>query len=212
MLGFHHFGTFLLFAASILLIVATITAPVVNNIALAKASFTVGSTKTTVNLGTLGYCILVDGSSDSCSSTGVGYEIPPVLVALATSTGVLSDSAEDAINAVTKALVLHPVAAGVSFFAAIVAGCSDRLGFLCAALIAVLAAVLALICMVLDLVFFYVVRKWLRDNDLDVDVSYSYGTWLTVAAFAALFVGVFATACACLSDRKKRRRQYNEKW
>ncbi|GAA5871852.1 hypothetical protein JCM8547_003287 [Rhodosporidiobolus lusitaniae] len=211
MLGFHHIGTFLLFAASILLLVSTITTPVINDIALAKASFSVGSVSATVNLGALGYCIIQDGSSDSCTSAQVGYEIPSILITAAEATGSsVSDTAQDAIKAVTKALVLHPVACGVSFFAFLIAACSDRLGFLCASLIAILAAILALIVMVLDLVLFYVVRRWLRDNDLDVDVSYSYGTWLTVAAFACLFVGVFATACACLSDRRRKRR--GEKW
>ncbi|GAA6034976.1 hypothetical protein JCM8097_002122 [Rhodosporidiobolus ruineniae] len=212
MLGFHHFGSFLLFAASILLLVATITAPVVNSLALAKAKFSSGSIDISVNLGTLGYCVLQDGASDSCSSTKVGYDLPSVLVDLATSTGVLSTSAEKAINATTSALVLHPVACGVSFLAFLVAACSDRLGYLFAALIAVLAAVIALISMVLDLVLFYVVKKWIKDHDVPVTVEYSYGTWLTVAAFACLFVGVFATACACVTDRRHRRRAMNEKW
>ncbi|GAA5973334.1 hypothetical protein JCM11641_003077 [Rhodosporidiobolus odoratus] len=210
--GFHTFGSFLLFVASILLLVATITAPVINDIALAKAKFTIGGTSANINLGVLGYCVMsnLDGGADACSSTGTGYNLPPIIVSLAEATGTISDSTESAIHAVTTALVLHPVACGVSFLAFIIAGCSDRLGYLFAALVAAFAAIIALICMILDLVLFYVVKKYLQHNNLPVDISYSTGTWLTVAAFACLFVGVFATACACITDRRHRRR--SEKW
>ncbi|BGP19010.1 hypothetical protein JCM10213v2_007090 [Rhodosporidiobolus nylandii] len=174
MLGFHHFGTFLLFAASILLLVATISAPVVDRLALARASFSVGGVSATINLGALGYCVVQSGGADTCTSAGAGYELPQILVALAD----VSSTTQSTINAVTTALVLHPVACGVAFLAALIAGCSDRLGYLFAALIAALAAVLALICMVLDLVLFYVVKRWLQHNNLPVTVSYSTCTWL----------------------------------
>lgn len=77
MLGFHHFGTFLLFAATILLLVSTITSPVVDGMAIAKvrrlrprrlgkaltstsqASLKGLNNAATVNFGALGYCIVV---------------------------------------------------------------------------------------------------------------------------------------------------------
>lgn len=140
----------------------------------------------------------------------MGYQLPTVLVTLAQATGVLSDSAQDAINAVTSALILHPIACGLSFFAFLIAACSDRLGFLCASLTALLAAIVALAAMILNLVLVTVVRAWLSKNNVDqfVDVSYEVGTWLTVAAFACLVVGVLTTCCACFTDRRRRRNKY----
>ncbi|GAA6006101.1 hypothetical protein JCM10207_000523 [Rhodosporidiobolus poonsookiae] len=210
MLGFHHFGTFLLFCAVVLLVVATITSPVVDHMSLAKASFSVGGIDATVYFGVLGYCIEQSGAT-SCTSTGVGYDIPPILLTLARSTGTLSDTAENAINAVTSALVLHPVGCGVAFLAFLIAACSDRLGFLFASIITFVAAVIALVCMILDLLLFFFVRRWLRDNidGVDISIEYSYGTWTTVAAFACLFVGMFAVCCACIAGRRRRRAQ---KW
>ncbi|GAA5918595.1 hypothetical protein JCM21900_000415 [Sporobolomyces salmonicolor] len=208
MLGFHHFGTFLLFAASILLLISTITAPVVNSLALAKATITIDGYSGTLDLGALGYCLKVNGSSDDCSPTKVGYTLPTVLSTLASATGTISSDAQSTIDAVSKAFVLHPIACGVTFFAFLVAAVSDRLGFLFAALIAALAAVLALVCMVLDLVFFYVVRRYADDQNLDIAVSYSTGTWVTVAAFACLFFSVFFVACACVTDRRRKRRAH----
>jgi len=59
--AFHHVGTFLLFAASILLLITTISAPVVNDIALLKVTLTNTSTdgrKSSVTFGTFGFCVL----------------------------------------------------------------------------------------------------------------------------------------------------------
>jgi len=51
---FHHIGTFLLFAATILLLVTTISSPVVNDIALMKVKYE--NSRSTVTFGTFGYC------------------------------------------------------------------------------------------------------------------------------------------------------------
>lgn len=132
--------------------------------------------------------------NDACTGTQVGYELPAALAQIASSTGILSDDAQSAIRAVTAALILHPIACGVSFFAFLIAACSDRLGFICASLIAVLAAILALIAMILDLILVIFVRHWFEDNNLDglVDVDYSYGTWTCVSSpFLSGVVTVF---------------------
>lgn len=222
MLGFHHFGTFLLFAATILLLVSTITSPVVDRMAIAKVCTIPRLTATpltlfpqaslrgnsaTVNFGALGYCIRVagcvrlprhvgggsdrlatpDSASDACTKAQVGYQFPQALFNLAESTGVLSNTAENAIEATTKALVLHPIACGVSFLAFLIAALSDRLGFICAALIAFVAMLCAAVAMILDIVLFYVLKAYLRKNNIGqlVSVSYSVGTWTCVPSLIA---------------------------
>lgn len=52
---FHHFGSFLLLAACVLLLITTITAPVIKNLAILRVDLQNGDT---VNFGTFGYCIL----------------------------------------------------------------------------------------------------------------------------------------------------------
>ena len=56
----HHFGTFLLFAASILLLITTISAPVVNDIAILKVVLTNRSDirNSSITFGTFGHCTL----------------------------------------------------------------------------------------------------------------------------------------------------------
>jgi hypothetical protein len=56
---FHHIGTFLLFAATILLLVTTISSPVINNISILNVQLTNSSNlrHSSVTFGTFGYCI-----------------------------------------------------------------------------------------------------------------------------------------------------------
>jgi hypothetical protein len=55
---FHHIGTFLLFAATVLLIITCISAPVVHDLALLKVELGGNSAQdhATVTFGTFGYC------------------------------------------------------------------------------------------------------------------------------------------------------------
>jgi hypothetical protein len=51
----HYFGTFLLFAATILLLITTLSAPVINSLSILRVSLANGSN---VEFGTFGYCTL----------------------------------------------------------------------------------------------------------------------------------------------------------
>lgn len=55
---FHHIGTFLLFAATVLLIITCISAPVVHDLAILKVDLgnSASSSHGTVTFGTFGFC------------------------------------------------------------------------------------------------------------------------------------------------------------
>ena len=62
---FHHLGTFFLLAATILLVITCISAPVVHDIAILKVhlngdSSSRGSDDPSISFGTFGYCITHD--------------------------------------------------------------------------------------------------------------------------------------------------------
>lgn len=61
---FHHVGTFLLFAATILLLVTCISSPVVNKLAILKVDLgdQDASDHGSITFGTFGYC--VNGAGD----------------------------------------------------------------------------------------------------------------------------------------------------
>ncbi|GAA5976688.1 hypothetical protein JCM5350_006721 [Sporobolomyces pararoseus] len=197
MLGFHHFGTFLLFAAFVLLLVSCLTSPLFgpnHDFAIAKATvgapISVGSIISTtltsdIKLGVFGYCYNIENGQDMCSATQLGYELPPIIAEIASVTGTIDQGTQDTIRAVTKAFVLHPIATGIAFLAFLIAACSDRIGFLCASFVTLFTFLVTAACVVLDIVFFYVVRRYVEDHyDVTVDINYSTGTWLTVAALA----------------------------
>lgn len=52
---FHHIGTFLLFAATILLLITSISAPVINKISILEVNLENG---TEISFGSWGYCFI----------------------------------------------------------------------------------------------------------------------------------------------------------
>lgn len=56
----HHIGTFLLLVATVLLVITTISAPVVNDIGLLKVTLSNATSDhwSEVSFGTFGYCVL----------------------------------------------------------------------------------------------------------------------------------------------------------
>jgi hypothetical protein len=57
---FHHLGTFLLFVAAILLLITTISAPVIGDIGILKVMLTnkTDFRNSSVTFGTFGHCVL----------------------------------------------------------------------------------------------------------------------------------------------------------
>lgn len=53
---FHHIGTFCLFAATILLLISDISAPVVNNLSMLRVYY--GNSDQQHTFGTFGFCLL----------------------------------------------------------------------------------------------------------------------------------------------------------
>ena len=62
---FHHVGSFLLFAAAILLVVTSISAPTVKHISLLRVEIDGGLTNRdnpAITFGTFGWCVLNNGA------------------------------------------------------------------------------------------------------------------------------------------------------
>jgi len=171
-----HLGTFLLFCAAVLLLVSTITAPVVHNISLLKVSANGGSSAT---FGALGYCASNSGASASnaCSSSKIGYDIAAV-VSSATGTSYSSST----LNHLTSSLVLHPIATGLTFIAFLIALFAHRIGFILASSVAALAWVVTLALLILDMVIFGSVKRHVDDlsNAVAVKATFGVGIWLVV--------------------------------
>jgi len=194
-----HVGTFLLLCAAVLLLVSTITAPVVHNISLLKISTANGGSSTT--FGALGYCSGSSGSN-GCSPKHVGYDIAAVVSAV---TGASYSSSS--LKHLTSALVLHPVATGLTFIAFFIALLAHRIGFIFASFIAALAWVVTAVLLIIDFAIFGSVKHHVNDlsNGVDGRATFGTGIWLVVAAFVILFFASFITCCGCFTERRHRK-------
>ncbi|KAK0728607.1 actin cortical patch SUR7/pH-response regulator pali, partial [Lasiosphaeria miniovina] len=201
---FHHIGTFLLFVSTILLIIVCISAPVVHDIAILKVEL--GNRPTsqhaTVTFGTFGWCINnVDG--DTCSSSHVGYS--PADVINSQDNTQFSDYARDTTRALTKAMVLHPIACGISFIAFLLALGAGVLGSFLASVVAFLAFLLTAIITIIDFVAFAVVRNNINDNGTGAAAYFSTAIWCLLAAAILLLLATIVVFLTCCSGRRHHR-------
>jgi len=188
---FFHIGTFLVLVASILLLISTISAPVINSISFLKVHTPAGRQ----TFGALGYC----STSNTCSKSHIGYDIAAII---SSSSGTTYKNG--ALENLTKALVLHPVATGVAFIAFLIAAGSHCVGFLFASIIAAIAWVITLVLVVIDFSLFGAAKVHINNDITNASASYGVAVWLTLAAFIVLFFATITTCFACFTDRRSR--------
>ncbi|KFY28434.1 hypothetical protein V493_02933 [Pseudogymnoascus sp. VKM F-4281 (FW-2241)] len=199
-LGFlRHLASFLLLAACVLLIVTTITAPVVKDLAIFRVDLEDGSS---VNFGTFGYCILREGGH-SCTKAAIGYS--PVTELDGLGAGDYGSASKTTADSLTRVMVLHPVACGLAFLAFVASLGASIFGSLCAALMSSVAWLITLVVLITDFVAWGIVRKKVND-DGNSHASYDVGIWTLLAAFVVLFLGTVLELLTCCSGRREKRR------
>ncbi|PSR84162.1 SUR7/PalI family-domain-containing protein [Coniella lustricola] len=211
---FHHIGTFFLLAATVLLLITTISAPVVNDIALLKVTLgnATSSHNSEVSFGTFGYCVLntayVNGG-DSCTHSHLGYNPADVMANIeGTSFG---DGTTDSLKILTRTMVLHPISTGIAFIAFLLALGAGFIGSFLAAIVAVLAFLTTIVAMIIDFVMFGVLKSHINDSSDDSSGShakYSVAIWTILAAAICLLIGsviVFFTCCSARLHKKRAR-------
>lgn len=211
---FHHVGTFLLFASFVLLLVTSISAPVVGDIAILKVMLTNGTDirNSSVTFGTFGYCVLDvppdNTDQDWCSSKHIGYK--PALIMEAIDKKIsFSSAARSSADGLTNAMVLHPVACGLAFIAFAFALGAGIVGSLFGAIVAVLAWIVTLVVMAIDFALFGIVKDHVNRANDGIHAFYSIGMWTTLAAMVCLFFGAIIVFLSCCGARKERRRNHN---
>ena len=155
----HWIAVVLLFAAAALLLVVSISAPVVHDIAILKVELKNSSDirHSSVTFGSFGHCILdvapAKTDQDYCYPKTIGYAPASIMGYIDYTTFPLkkSSTADD----LTYSFVLHPIACAVAFCAAI-AGCVGVIGAFAGSLIAFLAFIITAIVMAMDFAVFTV--------------------------------------------------------
>jgi hypothetical protein len=204
---FHHIGTFLLFAATVLLIVTCISAPVVHDLAILKVEVgnTPSSNHATVAFGTFGFCVNnVNGQGDACSKSQLGYD--PAAVMNSVENTKFSDYAESTTRGLTKAMVLHPVACGLNFIGFMLALGAGFVGSFLASMVALLAFLVTCVILIIDFVLFSIVKSNINDDGSGSNAYYSAAAWTILVAGICSLLGTIVLFLTCCSSRMHRRR------
>jgi hypothetical protein len=140
-------------------------------------------------------------SSGFCSSPSVGYS-PGNLVDGIDGINIGS-TAERTMRHLSHAIILHPIAAGVSFIAFLL---SLKTGFLnlITTLVAVLAFILAIINLAIDFACFSIVRHDVNKDSDNASARFGPAIWLVVGAAIANLIGAVIVFITCCAGRRKK--------
>jgi len=203
----HSIGVALIFISSILLLITTISAPVVGDIAILKVTLTNSSAlrHSSVTFGTFGHCVLdvapAATDQDACFPKTIGYK--PVEIMASIDKG-FDTSGTGPYDSLTNAFILHPVACGLAFIAALLA-LGGVIGSLIGSFVAVIAWIVTLVVLVIDFVVFGVIKNRVNSDGSGSSASYSAGMWTCLAAFILLFFGTIVVFVTCCTRRRRER-------
>jgi len=119
-----------------------------------------------------------------------------------------SDYADDTTRALTKVMILHPIACGLNFIAFMLALGAGFVGSLFASIIALLAFLTTAVAVIIDFVLFSVVRSNVNDRG-DQTGAYAYygaAAWTTLVSAICSLIGTVVVFLTCCSGRLHKRR------
>ncbi|THH01992.1 hypothetical protein EW145_g6820 [Phellinidium pouzarii] len=217
-----------LFAAFLLLLLISLSVPVIKFIDLLKLSATLKkgigianvSANGAVKFGVWGYCIssvetkvlgqVVAGASGKCSKAHLGYTLDST-VTNALGIGKISNTLSRSLTAV---LVLHPITCGLTFVMLVVslfllARPTPRR--LCAGLslsVSILAAAVTTAVFLIDVIFVAVVRDKLdKQTKGGVKATWGNATWMMLAATILLWASCVSSCYTTVVWGNRRRKQ-----
>jgi len=199
-------GIILLLAALVLLILASITVPVVHEFYFLKATLPGASIsgvsfgRTTLRLGMWGVCA-DSGSVRECTKRSLGYDLDLSFLNLSDDGRI----AQAVLRGLSKALILHPIAAGITFIALLFALSGHIIVDIIGTIAAWFAALITLIAFIIDCVLFITAKN--RINDVDSGTAtLGNAFWFVMVAFICQFLAGFVVCCG------GRRRRNNAKY
>ncbi|CAE6414300.1 unnamed protein product [Rhizoctonia solani] len=221
MLGVGFIVPFLVFAGFLLLLLVSLSIPIIKTISVLniaanlRAGFTNSGISGGVKFGLWGYCVSeisasVIGINRSqpgyCSRTRLGYDIDNQLLEL-----LGLDNLNDILSrGLTLVLVLHPIACGLAFLAllfALMLLCRPvRLASAMALVFSVLAAIVATVAFAIDVALTTIAKNKVGDaTDGNLKVTYGAVPWMTLGAMVALWAATVGACCGIFVGGRRRR-------
>jgi len=212
----------LFFVAFLLLLLVSVSLPITKTITYFTLTANVGAgainsgVSAGVMFGNWGWCttpLVVEvlgfdhTEPGECSAAKIGWTIDQRLVDLLHLEGL-----QDAVNGgLTLALVLNPVACGITFLALLCvlwfAWKQSRLSAILGVCIGLLAAILATIAFIIDIVVMTVTKKNVENLSSNFHVTYGQTTWMTLAAAILLWIGVILLCITGFRGRRASRKE-----
>ncbi|BGP20706.1 hypothetical protein JCM10213_001048 [Rhodosporidiobolus nylandii] len=184
----HWFGAFLLFAAMALLVVASVSSPIWDNVGYLHGHINGQS----FTMGNWGYC-----AAGSCSSAKLGYD-RNFLSSLVGNSG----AGASVVHGLSVALILTPICAGLSALALLFALSTHLVMGILASLLSLLALVATVVSLGLDLGLFLTARQRINNNIPNSHATVGSCIWLVVAACGCQLVACL-TVCFTRSRRRR---------
>ena len=147
---------------------------------------------------------LVSNSTDQdyCYPKHIGYNPAQIMSQIDGTT--FSTAATDSSKALTRVMILHPIACGVAFIAFLLALGSGFCGAILAAMVAAVAWLITLVVMVTDFVLFGIIKRHVNSDGSGSHAYFTVGMWTLLAAMILLFIATFIVLFTCFSSRMHR--------
>ncbi|CAK7199006.1 hypothetical protein SEUCBS139899_001674 [Sporothrix eucalyptigena] len=205
---FHHIGSFLLFASTILLLVVTISSPVVDDISLLKVQLSNATSEhnSAITFGTFGYCTINTASGhNACTGKHIGYNPAAFVSSLDDSTS-FSTASEDSTKALTRVMILHPIATGIAFIAFLLAVGAGVIGSFLGAFVSLITFIITVVVLITDFVLFHIIKDHVNDSNSGAKATYGVAIWLLLVAAICSLLGTLIVFFSCCSARMHRSR------
>ncbi|TKA79456.1 hypothetical protein B0A55_04220 [Friedmanniomyces simplex] len=206
----HWFGVALLFISAILLLVTTISAPIIGDISLLRVTLTnkTDIRNSSVSFGSFGYCVLdvppITTDQDWCGSRHIGYNPADIMARI--DHIPFSEMAAGTSDSLTRVMILHPIACALAFIAFLCSLGSGIIGSLVGAFVAFAAWILVLVSIAVDFSLFGIIKHHVNNDKSGSVAKFGPGIWVLLAAFVTLFLGmltVFFTCCTAQREKKR---------
>jgi len=182
-------GLFFCFAACVLLIFVSVSAPTWNAISFLN----IFANGRSIHFGCFGY---------TGTHAHLGYNFDPSIVGI-------NDLSNGVVHNLTFLMILHPIAAGLAGLAVLFGFCGagyHRAGTVIMSLLAGLATLVTTIVWIVDMVLWGIARDRFRDHG--VAAQYGNANWLTLGALIALFLAFCMGICGSCGSYRKTGRYY----
>lgn len=114
-------------------------------------------------------------------------------------------ASENTTKALTRVMILHPVACGLAFIAFLLALGAGVCGAIFAAMVSAVTWLITVVVMSCDFALFGIIKNHINKDGSGSHAYYSVGMWTTLAAMICLFFGTFVVLFTCLSSRMHRK-------